>query len=433
MVNEISIDCKKRINFLVFLTALFSFGLIFNLLSFVLSNPIIRLWKEVLIVSIFLISIISLFLNRLNNKLRIYFLITFSIFLFIFYFTFNYFINDLQSTVYQFKQDIIPILLPISIYFIVRTQSEVEYFFSSFTKMIIIVAVLNSAFVLFESYNTDFFLSLIGVSDLYNTTGEDGIKFVSVDGAIRAVGLTTGFGAVASLNFISIVLLCEIKDLFKKYKLILILILTFSLYLTTYKTAILAIFFYFLFKLICVFIKSNIIRKIIFFIYTLFFSVFFIFIFLSYKFYNVFSNTAFGDLLYNSVYLRVYFHNLILNEYFENSKIYGIGFGVNGSGNYKDNIGSSSKIPLDSMFANILSNYGIIFNISYFLIFIFIFIFILSKKSNYIYSIACFSIYYIISFDYMANTFLYAYPFNVYSLILIMCGLIYRENRNKVI
>lgn len=422
--NIIGNESKKWINILILFLSLFSFGFVVNIIAYHFQNPLLRLWKEVLIFILFFISVLSLFINKNQNKNRIYILIFFTGFLFIFYFSLNLLNNSFFSIIYQFKQDIVPILLPISLYFLLRNNLDYYYFCKMFFKMIIIVSLINAIVVIFQSYNTDIFLGILGISDLYNTDGEDGIRIISTEGGIRAIGLTTSFSAVAALLFLSIILLIEDKSIYIKARYFLIFLMVFSLYKTTYKTAILALFFYIIFKVCTYFIRSLEKNKLLFFSYSIILFLLFFYIFTFRNFYNFFSNSLYENILYNSVYLRVYFHDQLISQILDNGNLLGAGFGVNGVGGLNE---SKTGLPLDSMFANILSNYGFFGILFYISIFFSLFILLINKKNNLSF-IACILIFYIISFDFMANAFLYTYPFNIYAFIIIMMALLYKEN-----
>lgn len=421
---------KKIIDFILLILFIFSFGGVVNIISVKLDFKILRVWKELLVLIIFFLAILNLIKYKEKARKKYIFLIFVVIPCVIAYFLLPIG-QDLVLILYQFKGDFIPILIPVSLYLVIRNKMQWDYFLEKLTKYIIFSALINSVFVYFESIFTNLFITILGVSEYYNNRGgASGIRLDSTMGGLRAMGLTTSFGIAASLLFIAIILLIEIKP-FKRFTTwLMILFFLGAMIATTYKTTLIALIFYFLFKIISLVVKKIKIKKFIIGIITLILFSWMAFAFNNMELYNSIAVTKYKDLAWGSIYLRVIQHEDIENDIAKNNdEVFGLGLGVNGTSGPDESKKINSK-ALDSLYINILSNYGYAGLFIFLTMLLFMYTYILFVENKYtIISSLC--IFYIVGAEFFTNNTFGAFPTNIYLYTLILIPIMFKEEKEN--
>lgn len=405
------------IKLLVFLSF---FSAFFAVLSSVFGTPIIRLWKELLIIVIIILTFISYYkINILKG---------FYIFVILLFFIINLFLSDNYiNVVYQFKLDLLLLIFTVSIYFfLLKLETyQLEFFLYSLVKIIIILGFLNAIATISESIFFDKFINLLGIN--YGNWGtHGGLKIITTFGHLRAPGLLMGFvqsGTIILLSWTFFLYYADRLFHFNKFlKLFISIIFMFGLISTTYKTALLGFLVILLFYFID---KVNIKNKNFYFgfvsiiIFFLFFSSS-----ISYWLYNMIKPYN-ESLVYNSVYLRVLEHYKVFEQIKTISDLLvGVGYGKNGTFGLKDN---SNSIPLDSSFIYIFSNYGIL-GILIFLLLL-LFLIIRFSNNNYRERPIFFYLIYILIMEFFYNNVIANFPLNyILSLLIITSVLLQRKS-----
>ncbi|WP_156994649.1 hypothetical protein [Tatumella morbirosei] len=201
-------------------------------------------------------SVLDLFIRRESSKTRLFVLIYIIIPLIILYFLMP-FGEDFTLIAYQFKGDMIPLLVPVSLYFIIRNENEWYYFFRKFIYVILYTAIINSFFIYFESAFSNLFISTLGLSEYYNNRGgASGIRLDSTLWGLRAMGTTTSFGIAGTLTFLASLIIIELKPFSFRKNFIYFFFIVGAMVATTYKTTMIAFVFYMIYKVISMFLKN---------------------------------------------------------------------------------------------------------------------------------------------------------------------------------
>lgn len=428
----ISKRSKIKLDSLLLALFIFSFGMVFSVTSVLLDIKIIKVWKELFIILIFLFSILDVFLRKENNKKRVYSLIYFLAIPLIYFLVFPY--TNIILPIYQFKIDILPFLIPFSVFLIIRNYNEWSYFTKRILRLIVYSALINSFFVCIQSIFTDQLLGLLQLEDYYNNSGGDiGMRLDSTESGLRAMGLTNGFGVAGSLILLAIFILMECNIFSYKKRILFIPFLILAMILTTYKTTMIGISIYFIYKAFSFWIKNNMSRKI--FILVISIISFFTMAFLSNSnfLYDKYYNTQYKDIIYNSVYIRTLQHDSILNDLIDQDKLFlGVGIGTNGTSGPDQSLKMNSK-ALDSLYINILSNYGLVTLILF--IFFCIILLIYFSRLNFVLSnLSCLIIFFVLGVEFFFNNTFSSFPVNIYFSTIVLLALMYKDDfylRNK--
>ena len=369
---------KMYINmYLIFMIlSLSSIGII-AYTSYLIDMPVLKLWKELYIFIMFVISI-YLLVKRKRKKVITFIMIILSIYSI--WFFYSVFSIDLHQVIYQIKLDGFNILFfvnTITVFSICKNKYEKEELIQKIFKIIIIFALINSVFIIFQGLFSDFFVTKILGIEWGAWSRDYGISVVVADDKLRALGLMNNYISAGELLVISIILIMEGKNIFKldkNKKALILFVLLIGIYFTTYKTAYLWIAVYILVKVIA-FILNKIdnkhIKKISSYIKMSYVNASLVFstIFLLILQWIVTNTLILYGLIeklvpkfaYTSVYLRVILHQeVISNMKSIPQKILGLGMGLNGI--FAGNPGAitTNTIALDSSYIYILSNYGIL-------------------------------------------------------------------------
>jgi hypothetical protein len=398
------------------------FSIFFALLSSFFEMDAIRLWKELLVITIILFTFLSYYKMNLLKGFFIYLIILF--------FIINLFISDnIFNVVYQFKLDLLLFIFAISSYYFFQKieRKVLESFLYSMVKIIILLGFLHALSSIFEGIFFDNFIAMLGIEDGdWGTHG--GLKIITTFGHLRAPGLTTGFVQAGTLILLSWVLFLYYNDILfnltRFSKLIIGMVFFYGLVSTTYKTALLGFFLISLFYFID---RVNIRNKLFF--YALFSIAIFILFFsssISYWLYELLRPYN-ESLVYNSIYLRVKFHYDVFVQV-ENiiDLLFGVGYGVNGTFGTKDGVDS---VPLDSTFIYIFSNYGMV-GVLTFLLSSLGLIFKL-KGNNSLERPLFFYLFYIVTLEFFFNNVITNFPLN-YLLVLLLTTTILLQRKNHV-
>ncbi|MBE6067122.1 MAG: hypothetical protein E7211_05385 [Clostridium lundense] len=338
----------------------------------------------------------------------------------------------LEIIIYQLKLDFISIIFFISCYLIMNklSSNELSIYTKRIVRIFLICGGINAIFVIFQHYFTDVFYNLVGIGNDFTYGMINGLKITTAKGRIRAIGFQFNFLQAGQLMTICIITICENKKRLglNKYKFICYLSIFISaLMFTTYKTGILGILIYCIFKSLRLFTISK--RQI--FNIELLISQFILFISFiitnTLLLYDIIYNLD-PFYAYNSVFLRVVQHKDIISEAQTIKEIIlGLGFGKNGTfGLDKYQYGISAK-TLDSTFIYLFSNYGILILILFIIITYYLII-----KINCLASLDIFGVKYVLLYI-LTSEFFYNNPIaNFPTNIILIFGIsIFLVSKNK--
>lgn len=419
-LNKVSIEKKL----MIFFITISLFSGIMGYLSYIMDNPIIKLWKEIYVL---FFSLCIIFFNidkivRININYK--FLLT--IFISIFFFleiVYSSLILEIPLIVilYQLKSDLLLFVFFVIVYifFFSLSKEQLKIFSKSIIKIVIFLGLFNAIAMILQTIFFEQFLNLIGL-DFGNWGTNVGLRIETVgEDILRPVGFQTGFIAASTVSLLSFFIMNEntIYRIRSKFiKLILNIIFIVSIFLSTYATAIIGLVTYFIIKGIY-FIKLNKLYKkyVIYLFCVLLFGLFF------YATHGLdiyeFVAEYYPDKAYSSILIRVLLYSDVINEWSNNilSLLLGVGLGTNGTYGMEKDLYGILSIPLDSTYIYMLSNYGIIGVIFYVFIMIY---FILYFYNNDMLGINYFCIY-ILIIEFFFNNFMVDFPLNFIIMILI--------------
>ena len=419
-LNKVSIEKKL----MIFFITISLFSGIMGYLSYIMDNPIIKLWKEIYVL-FFSLCIIFFNIDKIvRTNINYKFLLT--IFISIFFFleiVYSSLILEIPLIVilYQLKSDLLLFVFFVQVYifFFSLSKEQLKIFSKSIIKIVIFLGLFNAIAMILQTIFFEQFLNLIGL-DFGNWGTKVGLRIETVgEDILRPVGFQTGFIAASTVSLLSFFIMNEntIYRIRSKFiKLILNIIFIVSIFLSTYATAIIGLVTYFIIKGIY-FIKLNKLYKkyVIYLFCVLLFGLFF------YATHGLdiyeFVAEYYPDKAYSSILIRVLLYSDVINEWSNNilSLLLGVGLGTNGTYGMEKDLYGILSIPLDSTYIYMLSNYGIIGVIFYVFIMIY---FILYFYNNDMLGINYFCIY-ILIIEFFFNNFMVDFPLNFIIMILI--------------
>lgn len=373
-----------------FITCTFFIG-IFNWMSFIFDNNIIKLWKEFYI--LFLLFII--FLSKSQSiyiKKRYSSIILILIYYFIIEIIYNLMIDvPIIFIIYQIKNDIFPLIFGIVIYIYIYSLTNDYYinFVRKIIKLIIILGVINAFAVILERIFFENFLLLLGIN--FGDWGtNNGVKIITTGDTLRPIGFQTSFDQVGSLLLFCYILLKENKLNVIKNKCIICLlsiIFIMGIYFSTYATSIIGLIFYIIIKYsekFLIKLKFNTILRYMIICFFLI-GVFFI-LFISTHELTIYEFVAQINPMkaYNSIFTRISQHWEILNNMDSIISLFlGAGFGVNGVYGIENVFAKKTQIATDSTYIYLISNYGIIGLVIFCMIFSVLIIYFMNKNKDF--------------------------------------------------
>lgn len=419
-LNKVSIEKKL----MIFFITISLFSGIMGYLSYIMDNPIIKLWKEIYVL-FFSLCIIFFNIDKIvRTNINYKFLLT--IFISIFFFleiVYSSLILEIPLIVilYQLKSDLLLFVFFVIVYifFFSLSKEQLKIFSKSIIKIVIFLGLFNAIAMILQTIFFEQFLNLIGL-DFGNWGTNVGLRIETVgEDILRPVGFQTGFIAASTVSLLSFFIMNEntIYRIRSKFiKLILNIIFIVSIFLSTYATAIIGLVTYFIIKGIY-FIKLNKLYKkyVIYLFCVLLFGLFF------YATHGLdiyeFVAEYYPEKAYSSILIRVLLYSDVINEWSNNilSLLLGVGLGTNGTYGMEKDLYGILSIPLDSTYIYMLSNYGIIGVIFYVFIMIY---FILYFYNNDMLGINYFCIY-ILIIEFFFNNFMVDFPLNFIIMILI--------------
>ncbi|MGG8079410.1 hypothetical protein ACU62J_16160 [Klebsiella aerogenes] len=420
------VDLKNTMIKVTFIClVMFCFTSIFSLLSARLNNPIIKLWKEIIVVLYYFMTIFYVFLARKSTLKKIVVCVFLPAFIIVLYLI-TALGNPLILVFYQVKSDLIPFFFVVGLIAVIDDSKDAFLVYYKLVKTLIIVGVINFALIIIQKIFTEWFMLFLQIDDFNNSSRGSGLRLDNVNESLRAMGSFTTFIASGTLMVICFILVNEVK-LYKRWlRLSLSVMFLAGAIATTYKTAIIGIALYLLIKLIIYFFQGNRgIKNTTIIIYTIcvFFST--CFAFNNYFLYNQLKNTSVHDLAYSSIYIRVKQHSDILWDVEKSNLITGVGIGVNGTEG-PDGFKSSSK-ALDSTYVNILSNYGLLGVIVYLSILFTIMLTITAREQSVGENTALMLLLYHLSIEFFTNNILMNFPLNLFFYIFVAFPIFYKD------
>jgi hypothetical protein len=405
---------------------MFTFSGVVSLIAVKYDNALLRIWKEGLIILLFLVSLISLLFRKeiALNKVAAFFM--FFVPFIALYFLLSININPLLVA-YQIKNDVVPFLFVFSLFLFLKTDEDKIDFYHRMIKLIIVTALINSLFIYIESFFSDVFMAYLNIQDLNNEGGKSGLRLDNALWGLRAMGTMTSFINSGTLTFFGIVCVLESKQFKVLTKFILFAVLLSAMVLTTYKSTMIALVFYLAVKVIYAAFKRVKGAKFIYLASGIFIFSLMAFTFNDMAIYKAMSTGQYKDVAYNSIYIRVLQHEDIINEMESKSGFYtGIGVGTNGTMGPDQKLKLSSK-PLDSTYIYIMSNYGFIGVAIYLLILGGVFVY-LSTFSRRFDNIALVMVFYTFSIEFFINNMFANFPCNIIFYSVVFMSITLKKN-----
>jgi len=405
---------------------MFTFSGVVSLIAVKYDNMLLRIWKEGLIILLFLISLMSLLFRKeiALSKIAVFFV--FFVPFIALYFLLSININPLLVA-YQIKNDVIPLLFVFSLFLFLKTDESKVDFYHRLIKLIIITALINSFFIYIESFFSDVFMAYLNIEDLNNEGGKSGVRLDNALWGLRAMGTMTSFINSGTLTFFGIICVLESKQFKILTKTVLFAILVSAMILTTYKSTMIALVFYLVVKVAYAIFNRVKGAK---FIYLA--SGAFIFSLLAFTFndmtiYNSLAAGKYKEVAYNSIYNRVLQHEDIVNEMESKNGFYtGVGVGTNGTMGPDQKLKLSSK-PLDSTYIYIMSNYGFIGVAVYLLMLSGVFIYLCSYNRRFD-NIALVMVFYTFSVEFFINNIFANFPCNIIFYSVVFMSVTLKKN-----
>lgn len=410
---------KRLQKFALWALFVFTFSGVVSLISVKFDNPILRIWKELIIIGILILSVVgALFRKNIPlTKLVSLFLLLAPAFLLYFLFSLN---TNTLLVAYQIKNDVVPFLFAFSLYIILSGQSDDDYFYNRLIKVVVITATINSFFVYIESMFPTAFMATLQIEEFNNSGGKSGIRLDNALGSLRAMGTMTTFINAGTLTFFGVVCVLE-SGLYKGIKKwVLLGIMVSALMLTTYKTAMIALVIYVITKIIYSFFKRLRGAKVIYLFSALITFMFMGFVFNTFTVYDSLANTKYKPFAYNSIYLRSLQHADIINDMERKNDFYtGLGVGTNGTMGPNEKLKLKSK-ALDSTYIYIMSNYGFLGVLSYTFILFMLLIYFCAQNNRFD-NIVVVLLFYTFGVEFFINNTFSNFPCNVifYSFIIV--------------
>lgn len=415
---------------LIFMLLTFISGLI-GYMATALNNPIIRLWKEFYLYGMFACAMMSI-MPYISRKLFV------SLWAVATFFLLGYALNStlpITIIIYQIKLDSLVMVFCITAAVIISLQQgQVDAFVKKVGKVFIFGAFLNALFILLQHFYQGNFFDILGISSYGYDTG---VKVITVNGTVRAIGLLTGFVQSGTLMMVAIISLIELR-LSKTLKIsvipffIMLAVFATALVFTTYKNGIVGVCLYLMLKLI----DSIRNKKFVFRIWSLIVPSIFCFFAISTHslwFFKIVDkiNPFFA---YYSIYIRVMQHRYIVDSLHTFKEImFGVGMGVNGTGNFVfEKTGIDQKpVSLDSTYIYLLSNYG--FSVVVLAVIILATVlFLLCKLNKYDIFGARYIVIYTLTIEFFYNNFMLNFPVNLYIILMILIPFFLRfKNRTS--
>ncbi|MBN5251703.1 hypothetical protein JY459_00585 [Serratia marcescens] len=415
-------DYKLHLAAVVFLF-LFTFSGVFSIIAVKFDNPLIKIWKEILIIVLFTVCTLFVFMKRSINIRKVLLLLIFLMPFLVIYLILTIDSNRLLVA-YQIKNDVVPFLFVAAVAFIVNSRESKEHIYLKMVKVVIITGMINSVFVYFESAFSSLFMSVLAIDDMNNAGGASGVRLDNTLWGLRAMGTMTSFINSGTLIFFAIVCLLETKLYRGWKKLVMFAMLVAAMVLTTYKTTLLAIALYFGVKAVYMMFSRVRGAKMIYFFATVVVFTAMTYVFNSMDVYNKLAFTRYKDVAYNSIYIRVLQHADIIRDMEGRGQFYtGLGVGVNGTSGPSEDLKVNSK-ALDSTYIYIMSNYGFIGVFIYvstaFLILLYL---CLQGREND--NIAIVLLFYSLSVEFFTNNIFANFPCNLLMYTLVYLSMIY--------
>lgn len=344
-------------------------------------NSVLKLWDEFFIIVILLpFSILEALKNKYFKDMIILFVINF---IYLLYIISNIIEGNVNAILYQTKLDL-PFLLMIFITNVVikvilKDKNRIKVI-KRIANIFIKLVLINSIIIIFQSIFKEFYVEKL-LKLHWGAWGiQYGLSIKTASGNLRCIGLLQNHVVSGDLMLIGIIVIIKCRKflgLYKKKLIMYILLIGIALYFTTYKIAYLGfLFFIFLYFIEKKFTISKIYNNKYFILIIMYITgcvlVMQYLISNTIIFYSYIDN-LFPKYAYNSIFKRIEYQNLIINNMNSiKTKLIGIGMGVNGIyGISKEFIDMNiTKIPLDSTYIYIISNYGFIMLVIFIILFI---------------------------------------------------------------
>ncbi|WP_323113019.1 hypothetical protein, partial [Serratia liquefaciens] len=203
------------VSFLLFFLTLCFFSGVIGIASAMLGMPVLKVWKEALIVILFFIA---LFFSK--GKVSSKIIIPTTILLLIGAFSIYSMLDILAShtfiILYQLKFDIIPVMFIVAVLIIFSKMSKEELlaFSIKFVKMTLFLGALNAIAVILQQLFPDSFMGLLGL-DAGQWGSDAGVRLNSTEGNIRAIGLQLSFTMSGVLMLFCMILSVECSHFIK--------------------------------------------------------------------------------------------------------------------------------------------------------------------------------------------------------------------------
>lgn len=414
---------------IVFICLSISCSGIISIIAHRLNFDFLNLWKELGVSIITFLALLLVIKKKERKLIKIFIAITITIIL--------YFLLTIVRgypvviPIYQIKMDGFTFMFIFDCFVFHSIASNVDgkQYYRKIINFIIIVGVINSIVIILQRYFPEFYFEKIVGVTWGNYGHHGGITLYTTLGKFRAVGIFTSFTVAGDFMYIAILLLMETKNKFTRKKIkftLLVLFLVASIF-TMYKNVMLGLIFYGLLKFVRFIGNKKNIRNINAAIVAIIVSIFsMLYIVSTTLLLYPIIESLFGKLAYNSIFLRVQFHKSIfnlLNGIFGN--IFGAGMGVYGTYGLDKTQFGIEKIPLDSGFVYVLSNYGYLG--IFIMLFAFIYILYRVNKSDVEYKyLALYIVSYLLCIEMFFNNFIMNIPVP-YLLIGILTKFIYDD------
>ncbi|BBN97843.1 hypothetical protein [Sporolactobacillus terrae] len=406
---------------LIFLILCCTSGIL-GLLSHLFDFQLLRLWKEVYI-ALLLIMTLALQIHRQDNNLKslltMRMLIGVTIF-FCFEIIYSMYLSlPIKVIIYQLKIDFFVIVFAIICWDIMIQNSKVGIInlFKKNVYILLTLGFINALAIAFERFFPHTFTNLIGLT-WGNWGSNTGVKVIVSGGHIRSIGLLSTFVASGTFMLICLILLVETRKIFQMnyyFHLLLMTLFSVSIIMTTYKTAIIGLVFYSLVKVIPS-ISKKYRAKIISISAVATFAVFLI----STHFYGINNlvSKINEKMAYNSIFLRIEFHREIINQLHSVPEVlFGLGMGKNGVFGLDKSVYHIKSLPTDSTYIYLVSNYGYIGAALVILIIALVTIYLFKNE---IYDIvgARYILIYTMCIEFFYNNFFADFPTNIIVILL---------------
>ncbi|WP_438436193.1 hypothetical protein [Klebsiella pneumoniae] len=423
-MNHVNIN-RKLIALLYIALILFACTSVFSLLAVKLDFMILKIWKEITIIGCYIVAVTAFIFKRKYDKKLFFFIIILPIYIIAIYLLTT--LDDNRTLVfYEMKSDIVPFLFPLAFICLIDNNIQATIIYKKICKILVGIGIINCFLIFVQRMFSSWFLVLLQIDDMNNQQGASGLRLDNVHSGLRAMGSMTSFINSGTLMILCIFIIMESGYYNRLKKILYLPLFIVATVMTTYKTALVGLAIYIISKLIIIFLRGNINKKIAVMVFTFVSFIAMATVFNTMYLYDKIKNGDLKQEAYNSIYLRVIQHNDIFNDVANKSILTGVGIGVNGTtGPAEEKIKYRSK-PLDSQYISLLSNYGMLGIVVYLVILIVIMVYCVFR--NCLGSmLSCFLIFYHIGIEFFANNMLPNFPINVYFSVLICFSLFYKE------